>query len=374
MIHSAKELWGCNMKKKIWSVVLCFCLLIPVFCFIGCGGVSLDTVKQTFTSWKEAYVNQSSVFSTDTCEGYDTDYYVAYNSFIEQKISDSVESFSELRSKYNLTLAFANDYIEAGEHYLTIVNEEDLSKNAKKMLKTLNKSAKNCTEAVSEFAVAKRDVEDYFQNYGAIWEGNQDAEGSHLNKFKNVYASLIEKSVDLSSLMADFIKEVGILEIFEKVTISTPDVLVVRDYVSAKLLPLFSKLSISATEKNLNWEVTQETSFKERINEILNSLNSAFNDYKNHFVDEAGKNIVIIDVKEFMSQADQFFISAESYIEALEGLNIPKLATTYKNDLEQYKKKNKLAEIYLDKIENFVDVNLAEFLSFSVETIYGETI
>ena len=57
-----------------------------------------------------------------------------------------------------------------------------------------------------------------------------------------------------------------------------------------------------------------------------------------------------------------FFEEENSFLTALKAFNIEKLAIDYKNDLESYKSKNPFAEIYLEKMEQFVNITLDNFM------------
>lgn len=68
---------------------------------------------------------------------------------------------------------------------------------------------------------------------------------------------------------------------------------------------------------------------------------------------------------------EEFEIEVEKSNEALKGLDLYKLAVGNDNKLEEYKKSNKLAEVYLEKLESFYTITLPNFLDAFCEMIYA---
>ena len=70
------------------------------------------------------------------------------------------------------------------------------------------------------------------------------------------------------------------------------------------------------------------------------------------------------EISAIREEANIFYVELNDYLEALDGLDIRTLSVNHDNDLEAYMAVNDRAEIYLQKVEQFVEVTLSEFLDY----------
>lgn len=364
------------MKKK--SLLLCFMLIcacvFPVFALVGCGNVSIETIKENFVKMDAKFDQYDTVFIKDqSVEGFKTDYAISYGAQIDAYIQENKQGYGELKAKYNLTLAIACDHIKNNRTYIENLGESGLDKAQRNSLDEFNSKLVDFTNYVDDFVRAKNNANNYFTEHPAA-----DAEETEavLRKFKNTYADFVGKSVETSRSLAKVIESVDLLAILEKTQLIHNDLVILKEYLRAKLLPVYSDLMITTMEKNLNWRGSENNETKARIDNMLTVLQADFSNYKDVFVlskdenvknDEECKTLYIGDIKD---QINAFFSETDDcYFKALEGLDIRKLAVNYHNDLENYKKDNKLAEVYLEKLENYISVTLPKFITNMKSTL-----
>ena len=75
------------------------------------------------------------------------------------------------------------------------------------------------------------------------------------------------------------------------------------------------------------------------------------------------KTLTAEELKSITNQAESFMTEANNFFEALQGLDIENLAVNYLNDIDKYVEDNNFAAIYLEKIEQFVNYTLPNYLS-----------
>ena len=190
----------------------------------------------------------------------------------------------------------------------------------------------------------------YFEQFGN--EITEKSSLAYLREFKKDYGKLVSKNIELSTQMAKTIENTEIFDLLKNTAPTENDTKIVKEYIRAKLLPVFSEFKITEIENNLNWNAQKDTATKQRINVLLTKLNDQFETYKSRFV-SSGETLQILTTDEMnnlFNLADNFFVEADAYFKALGKFNISKLAVDFDNDLEAYKKSNKLAEVYLELI------------------------
>lgn len=172
--------------------------------------------------------------------------------------------------------------------------------------------------------------------------------------------------------LAKTIETTEIFELLKKTTPTENDTRILKEYIRAKMLPIFSEFMITEIENNLNWEAQAATETKTRIDNLLAQLNTRFINYKSHFVgsSEAVSTLSAEEMTQLFGYIEDFFVETDAYLQALKGLKIKKLAVDYDNDFERYKKSNNLAEVYLEKMEQFVGTTLFDFMNTTLNIIY----
>ena len=345
------------MKKKslIIFIVLTLFFGLSLFTLTGCGETSLKTIGENFEKLDVVYQQNNVVFTTGECSDLQTDCLINYGDDINLLVSSGIDGYIQLRDVYNTCLAISNDYIKSNRNYILNLDETKLTKIQKSALTKLNASLVDYTNSIDSFLKARSDYLQWYERFGA--DADESLKDTHLRGFKKEYGNLVEKNIQLALDVAKTIEEVDIFTMLQDTTPTNNDAVIIKNYIKIKLLPIYSNFIISEIENNLNWEITQAGEFKNRIDTILTNLNDLFVNYKNNFVsNNTVQTLTATQTKNIISYTQDFFVEAEGYFVALEGLDIKTLANphSYNNDLEKYKQSNTLAEVYLNKIEEFI--------------------
>jgi len=361
-----------KMKRVLIGFALIVVCAISMFTLTACGDVSLKTLKENFEALDKVYAGHSTIFEVGTFEGIENAYIVKYGDTIDGFISSGTTGFQELKVLYNATFAISNDYIQNNRTLLLNLNEEQLTKAQHKAIDQLNSKLVKFTKSIDGFVKARADMVEYFE-----WFGNtatsEDIE-THLREFKRAYGEFVSKNIEVSTSIAKVVEEVDVFAILEKKNPIANDSVVIKEYVRAKLLPIFSTFMIDEIANSINWNSTAQTETKTRIDNILSTLKTLFESLKSNFVVKSNDDIKTLkdsEVKTLLNQIEAFFVEADAYYQAVEGFDTKALAgLTYDNDLGAYKKSNKMAEVYLNKIEEFVEISLSKFMNTVIDTVY----
>lgn len=359
-----------KVKSLLCSVVLGFCALFGVLGLTGCKEVNLDTVTDNFLKLEEVYSANADVFKEGTCEGMATKYLIDYGTVVDGFVSENKDGYAELLTKYNAVLVISNDYIDNNKSYVMNLTDEKINADSKKSFKALNNSLLEYTESISDFVRARKSFMEYFAQFNG--ELGNEANEAHLRKFKKEYGNLVDKNLELSMSLAKSVESTEIFDLLKNTTPTQNDTKIVKEYIRAKMLPIFSEFMISEIENNLNWNAQVATETKTRIDQLLGKLNNSFEVYKARFV-KSNENVKVLTNKEMNSlfeMVENFLVETDEYYKALKGLDISALAVQYDNNLENYKKTNKLAEVYLEKMEQFINITLPKFVEESLLVIY----
>lgn len=358
-----------KVKSFILSLVLCVITALSLFGLTGCGDTSLSTIKENFDKLEVVYQNNSEIFKEGTCQGLQTKYLINYGTIVDKLINDETDEYVQLYNVYNVMLAISSDFIDSNKGYVINFEESKLSSTSKKCLNSLNESLIDYTKSIDKFLTARSAFVTHSEQFkGSL---NDDANLAYLRKFKKLYGELVTKNIQLSIDLAKSIESTEIFELLKKTEPTENDSNIIKDYIRAKMLPIFSEFMITEIENNLNWKAQEETEAKTRIDVLLAKLNEEFNFYKTNFV--GGENFAVMtkeEMTELFDLIDVFFDESESYFKALKYLNISSLAINYYNNLEKYKKDNALAEVYLEKLEQFINYSLDNFTEKTLNFIY----
>ena len=359
-----------KLKKIGLSLVLCLCSICTLFGLSGCGEVSLTTVQNNIKALEDTYTKYDTVFTQGICEGLNTDYLIKYGETVDKYITENKDGYVELRDIYNVTLVISNDYIDNNKEYIKTLTEDNLTDKMKKSLTKLNGKIVSYTKTIEDFVLARRNFMNYFEQFGN--EITEKSSLAYLREFKKDYGKLVSKNIELSTQMAKTIENTEIFDLLKNTKPTVNDTKIVKEYIRAKLLPVFSEFKITELENNLNWNAQKDTATKQRIDVLLTKLNDQFETYKSRFVSsgETLQELKTAEMNNLFNVAENFFVEADAYFKALEKFDISKLAVDFDNDLEAYKKSNKLAEVYLEKMEQFINISLTNFMETVANIVY----
>ena len=362
-----------KIKKILLSFVLVFVCAISMFSLVGCDDVSLNTLKENFDALDKTYQNYSTVFVVGDFDDLSETYVVNYGDKVNAWVDQGKEGFVDLKSLYNSVFAISNDFIKNNKTFVLNLKESNLTKGQKKALKGLNSKVKKYMDSIEDFVDARADMIEFFEWFG----DSADAKTTEikLREFTKAYGAFLERNIEVSTSLANVIEEVDIFNLMEKTEPIANDSLMIKEYVRAKLLPVFSRFMIEEIANNLNWKATTSTPAKIRISKVLNNFKAQYVEFKNGFVLKDNSAIKVLQKSQMatlLDQIDAFFAESEAYFQAVDGLNVTKLAQLkYDNDLNKYKKSNKLAEVYLSKIEQYVGDVLPKFINSTIATLYA---
>ena len=347
-----------------------------MFGLAGCGDVSLKTLNENFNALDQEYATYAQVFEQESTKvgQIDTKYKVNLGSVIEGKIQQKAEGFTELASLYASALAVSNNYIEKNRTYITEnIKENELTKSAHKAINALNDSLKKFTKEIKNFVLKRNEFVDYFEGFGASVP-DEKAQKEKLQRFKSSYGLFIEKNIDFSTKLAEAVESTGIFNLLQEIDLKPSDTRIVKEFIRAKVLPVFTKFQIDEIANKLNWDEVGNLDGKTKveISDILSKLRVQFTSFVNDFVvkDTGYKQLSTEEMKSLFSKTEEFLLQTDGYFKSIEQLEIEKLALTYDNDMNEYKQTNKLAEVYLQNIKTFVNEILPNFLSDIKSDIY----
>lgn len=350
-------------KSVILSLVLCCFALLGIFTLVGCGSVTVQTLSEQFDELDAVYEQYSNIFTSTTYDGIETNYYISsYGTTVDNEISSNTEGYVELLNIYNATLIIANDYTDSNRDYVLSLDQDSLSKDSKTALKAVSESLEDYIESIYDFVEARSILISHFENFA----GNSNAsDEASLLRFKKVYGNMVSNAVTLSTKMAEMVETTSILDLLKRTDPTTADTVTVKDYIRAKLLPIFSELRITEIENKLNWnaQLDGDGETKERITALMSELDTQFESFKEIFVKTATNKLLSTEqMNDLFELAEEFFKDAEQYYYALSSLDIYTLSVTYSNNMSNYLEVNELAEVFLQKLEQFVTISLPNFM------------
>ncbi len=360
-----------KLKKILLCLTLSLCCVGALFGLAGCGEVSLTKINENFDKLQATYQKYSStVFQSGECGGIQTEYLVKYGEDVDGFINSNEKAYVELRDTYNLMLVVSSDYIDNNKQYIKNLKENELSKSSKNALTKLNSTLVKYTNTIDEFVNARHMFIQHFELHSS--QPNDESSLTYLRKFKKAYGELVSRNIDLSMDLAKVVETTKIFDILQSSDPTETDTLIFKEYIRAKMLPVFSEFMITEVANNLNWSAQVSTSTKTRITSLLNKLEEQFCDYRTIFIENSGGNKLDSkeEMKSFFEKIENFLGETEDYLKALKEFDISSLAIDYDNDLDKYKKSNALAEVYLEKMEQFIETSLPAFMTEISSIIY----
>ena len=363
------------MKGKFKSFALAAVLgIVGIFSALGLSGcgASLKDLKTEYTSMqdqikkysvKEGADGTNTGFFIDNVDGIVTNLFVDFGEKINNRVNNSSDTgFNELRTKYNSILVISNDYITQNIVYIQNYKEKNMSKSAKKALKTLCDDMKDFTKYIKTFAEETKNFAKWYELFENA--DKKDIDNS-LITYKKSFGKLVAKNLDVSMSLAKCVEKTEIYDSLKKTEVTQKTLTIIHGYTRAKMLPIFSKFMLTETTNKFVWENYKNgNDDTKKVDEILTKLTDIYNgQYKSNFVKNFDPQNTNKNVKALFNMVDEFLKEADSYMDALGDLDLYKFAVTYKADMSDYLKHNKLANIDIHKIEQFVEITLPGFIS-----------
>lgn len=349
------------MKKKFISILALLVISVAsVVTLAGCGaGIKVENVKASYEAMTETLVSYDSVLNKGDESVYRNtkDYYqISYGEIVDGYIRSQDENYVELKDYYNSVFSFAMSYVDENIQVITNLLDDEVNSATKKTLKDLKDSIDDFNESVQNFVSARNRLDVYYQNYGST--ASEEEKMSRLRTFKRDYVDFVDKSVQMSLSLSNSVEATGILDSVEHVRLT-------KNYILNKILRAYNELYILDIG-TFNFKETTPTDTKTRIENVLDKLQVLMNEYSSIMLlnDSAVKELTSEELVALKDMMNKFLTEIDVYIEALDTLNVRELCVDYKNEMDEYLTHNDRAEICLERVENFVNVSLPNFLDY----------
>ncbi len=362
------------MKKNniFVSIMLCLACVMCVFGVTGCGGTSIKTIAENFAALDAEYDKYSNIFESGEIESLQTNYKVNFGPKINTYVDGNQGNFGELRTVYNAALVISEDYIHKNRDYILGLEDDELTSEAKQQLNELNSALTSYTKEIQNFVKARESLQSHFDDLETVVPSETNE--SVLRDFKAVFGSLVEKNVKLSISLAQTIEATEIFELLKKVDPQPSDIGIVKEFMRARMLHLFTDLPISEISNKMTWSAQAAGDCKARIDQLLSNLNLQYSSFKQKFVLSKAaykQNVTKESFTQLLDLVNEFFVEADAFTRAVEEMDFRTLAVTYKNDLAKYvEDDNEFGYVYLEKMEQFVSITLPSFMNNIAQLIY----
>ena len=328
--------------KKSSKIILPICLIVAmvmaIFSFAGCG-TDVGTLSENIKTMNETLASYSTLFVKDDQNLNTRDYYkLNYGTIVDDLILSGTDNYDELYNYYNSIFSLAMSYVDENLSVVTNLTDEEMNDETRNSLDELNQKIVDFNNEISPFVSARNEFTSYFNEYSDPFSS---ANLSQLRSFKRQYASFVDKAVEISLSLRNAVEATGDLK--ETINVGT-----------------------------FNFSESAETVVKDRINAIIANLENSLNSYISLFQTNTGlKELTLDELNKINQEAENFLTEVSDYMSALNGLNLQDLAINNYNDFDEYLKNNKNAEIYLEKLEQFTNVNgtLETYLARLTESV-----
>ena len=355
------------MKKKIVSILsLCVISIACVVALAGCGSsTNVEDVKTSYDSMTAIMATYDRVLNKSELSRNTREYYqISYGNVVDGYIRSQQEDYLELRDYYNSVFSFAMSYVDENITVITNLDADEVNSDTRGTLKDLKVSIDDFTESVQNFIDARDRLDVYFTNYGNT---AGDAEKlSRLRTFKREYVDFVDKSVQMSLNLSNSVEATGILDSVEHVGLT-------KNYICNKILRAYNELYILDIG-TFNFNETDDTAdptTKNRIEAVLDKLQDLMDEYSSIMQMTSYKTLTEEELDAIKEMMNKFITELDVYVEALEILDIRTLSVDYKNDMADYLLHNDRALICLERVENFVNISLPDFLTYLDEAVRG---
>ena len=287
-------------------------------------------------------------------------------------LSPNEEGYVELKTIYNKIFALSQNYIDNNKQYILNREDKDLNDASKSAVKTLSKQLNAYKKELERFLLKRRDVINFFDKNSEEFN-DKTVNADKVYVFKKDFGALVESNIKLSTALANAVEAT---QIFERVNSGTPtsiDSKVVKEFVGIRLLPVFSNFKITEMEnRGVNLKNEQQNGEnKEQIIELVDILDKDFIDYQEYF-DQTGEvqKITLEEMNKLWERINTFLEETDSFFESLKSFNIFKFSEA-DYIMENYKKTNSKAEIYLEKMEQYLNITFPSFIKDLENVLVG---
>lgn len=358
-------------RKIILSFILCICAILPVFALSGCGKKHVDEVKSSFADLEATYSEYADVFVVGSLENgqLQTKYKIKYGVDLDAVASSGdEEKFDALDEKYNIMLAISSRYIDANKAFVQSLEQDNLSKDTKDALGRLDKSLTSYNKYIPKFVDELNDFKTHFENHS----GNAVANLAVLQNFKKFFGELVEKNIELALDVAKVIETTKVFDLLKSTTPTAEDSKTVKDYISAKMLPIFNNLLIKETETAFSYGDYENAAMNE-LDDVVERLEQLFDVYKARLIVSSNEKAVASQeaMKKVFDDVNEFFVEKDVYLSCVDELDIYKLVVESESFIE-HEKKVEFASIYFNKIKQFINITLEDYMNNLVKVIYGD--
>ena len=360
------------MKRKslILSIILAVFGLFSAFTFAGCG-VSLSDLKTSFDSLAKSYSSYSDVFKTGSIFGRNSKYVVDYGEAVNKSVENDKEGYKELSNKYNVMLLISAEYIDSYKGLILNYNEKKMTKDAKKSFKDLDESISDCKKKIKAFVNRRSMTISYFSQFDEYHPLPEDSEKYQIRRLKETYGELVGASIKVATNLAKTIEETKIYDLLKSTGLTASDGVIVKDLVQIKLLPIYDEFFITEISDKIFWDVY--VGDNTRLDDLVSDTEERFAEFKTGLVNKTTnyKSLSVQETKRLFKNIEEFFREAKYYFNALKDFNISDFAVYYNCDLAKYTKKKPFAERDLEKMEQFTQKTLSNFLGMVGSYIFS---
>lgn len=355
------------MKKIVISLLLVLTVAFSAVALSGCGAVTIEILTQSFENLEKEFDGRAE-FKDGSVDSFSTDVCIDFGD-IETKLTGRAE-FDEIKKIYNNALAISKSFIDNYKLTIQNIDEDGLNGEQRKALKALDEAI---NKNIDEFKTFDKAFDDFALWCASSGSTTEDVFQMNFRAFIRGLGKFVDANIAVSSEIANVLEKINIKEMISRAPIEN-DTKILNEFLTAKILPVFTTFLIDELHNELNFDGTTVTATKTRISNLITNLKEKYTDFKAKFVTNsvAKRKLTEKEMKEILERSDEFVVEIDDYMKALKGLDIKTLANLkYANDLEKYQKDNKLAEIYLTKLEQFVNISLPNFMNEASSVIYG---
>lgn len=351
--------------KTFLSVFMIAVCLLCVFTFAGCNEPSTSTILENIETMNETLAENSDVFTRYNSSINSENYYsISYGSTINGYISSNTENYTDLENFYNAVFSLSMSYIDENYGVITNLTDDELNSDTRGQMEDLNNKIVDFTNSIQTFVDARNSLISDFSSFPSNMAPTDDVKLARLREFKREYVTFVDKSVQLSERLSSAVESVGLLDDLQEIGMGNVEL--VRNTILNKLLPAFHNLYVNEIG-SFNFYDTAQTATRTRIENVISNLETDLEQYKyilNLSDAQLSDTLTSEELATIREEAEIFYVELDDYLEALDGLDIRTLAVNYDNDLTGYLAVNDRAEIYFQKIEQFVSVSLPNFLNY----------
>lgn len=344
-------------RKSIISIGLVLMFVVMAFVMVGCGPTSTETISESFTAMYEKLDAQNEVLrKNDSALNTEEYYNLTYGTVVDGYISEGRDNYTDLKNFYNPVFSVAMSYIEENREIITRLNDDDLNDGTKDLTTELNDKIKDFTTKIDDFMGAYSEFTNFFATYSG--DGLSEGQLVQLRDFKREYATFVNSSVELSLTLSSVVEATGILDNISSVGL-------IKNYICNKILNVYNAFYIVELG-NFNWQGTTQTATKVELNNIITELQNSFSIYITIIQKPADElaTLTTEQLTEIRAKTDNFMTEVDAYLKALDNLDIMTLAVNHNNDLDEYMEDNIYARADINKISQFVNSTLPEFLQY----------